>query len=141
MAGVLQPILDLTPRALQNLLRLGLRRGDQLAFLTLAINLRALADRAHFFLELRQALLNVGSHLIRFRAAFPRLFRLALDLLASRCERTLHRATDRPSEKREEGDHVRQFPDPRWQTQKLRTLMWSAHVFPRMRRFGARFFR
>src|SRR5438093_3460256 len=91
VACMLEAIVDFSPRAGEYLLRLGFSGRDQLAFLTFALHLRALADLPHFVFELRQARLDVGGHLIRFGTSLARLFRFVLHVLVTRGQRVLDR--------------------------------------------------
>src|SRR5712691_6199979 len=140
MTGTLEAIVDLSPRALQNFLGFGLGGRNQFLFLALAFDFRPLANLSNFFLQVRQAGLNVGGQLIRFRAALACFLRLLLDAIVTCRQRELHRSADQPAEKGPERDHVGQLPDPRRKPEELRTFVRPTEVLARMRSFGTDFF-
>src|SRR5438445_10448264 len=141
VACVLESIVDFSPRAAEYLLRLGFSGRDQLALLTLALHLRALADLPNFTLELCQARLDVGGHLIRFGAPFARLFRLVLHMLVARGQRVLERLADAVNQHAEERHHVHEFPDPRRDAEEFGAFVLGAVLGIGTRSLGRCFLR
>src|SRR5436309_2212487 len=124
--AIVSVIFDFCPCAGEYLLRLGFSGRDQLAFLTFALHLRALADLPHFVFELRQARLDVGGHLIRFGTSLARLFRFVLHVLVTRGQRVLDRLADEVKQHAQKRHHVHEFRDPRRDAQKFGAFMLGA---------------
>src|SRR4051812_28985909 len=127
---MLQAVVHFVARRLQDFLRFGFGSGDELALLTIALLLRALVNRFHFVLDLRQAILNVVRQMIGFRATIARFDRGGADRFGSRSERTADRTLQRPDQYAEEEEHVGELPDPHRKAEKLQL---AARAFAFMR--------